>query len=55
MNQQTTTITIEFKQRHEPNSEEHLQHLALEWCRSKGAEIINGKIRIWVNLKPPNA
>jgi predicted transcriptional regulator len=36
---QEITINFRFKEKHEPDTQAHLKHVAEEWCRSKGATI----------------
>lgn len=43
---QQTTIIVEFKVKHSPATEAHLQQLVLAWAKSKGAEIEGNKIKI---------
>lgn len=40
MNPQHTTIMVYFKTEHKPYCQEHLEQVALEWARSKGAEVL---------------
>ena len=45
---QKITIEFEFKVEHNPGNESHLKQIALEWAKSKGAKIVDGKIVIGV-------
>jgi len=43
---QEIQITFRFKDEHNPDSEAHLQQVALEWARSKGGLIVDNEIII---------
>ena len=45
---QKITIEFEFKVEHNPGNESHLKQIALEWAKSKGAKIVDGKIVLGV-------